>query len=76
MHFICLPANTYHDKVWLMYIFMLNGSETGCVCVPACKHQHVYMGGLIQRFILKLRLVFSLVVTLHVQKYAEFQEGI
>lgn len=55
---------------------MLNGSETGCVCVSACKHQHVHMDGLIQRFILKLRLVFGLVVTLHAQKYTEFQEGI
>jgi len=56
-----------------MYIFMLNGTETGCVFVSACKHQHVYKDGLIQRFVLELRFLFGLVVTLRAQKYTEFQ---
>lgn len=55
-----------------MYIFMLNGTETGCVYMSTCKHQPVH-GWLDPKIHSK---EFVSVVKLHAEKPTEFQVGI
>lgn len=69
-----LLVNISMKQVWIMCIFMLNGTETGCVYVSTCKHQPVH-GWLDSKIHSEVKIFVS-VVKLHAEKQTEFQVGI